>query len=167
MIKHALRIGFEISEAAQSPVQLRRPVAGPRGEARSDLQIIFALARASAWASTSGTATSNRRSAISSPPSSLTLEQLRAAPAGVRVPLTTRYRKYAEFENGVPRDFGTPSRKIELYSEVLLDHGYPLLPVFEEPRTSPRSRPDLADRFPLILTCAKSLWFCQPCLSRP
>ena len=44
MIKHALRIGFEISEAAQSPVQLRRPVAGPRGEARSDLQIIFALA---------------------------------------------------------------------------------------------------------------------------
>ena len=108
-----------------------------------------------------------RRSAISSPPSSLTLEQLHAAPAGVRVPLTTRYRKYAEFENGVPRDFGTPSRKIELYSEVLLDHGYPLLPVFEEPRTSPRSRPDLADRFPLILTCAKSLWFCQPCLSRP
>jgi len=26
---------------------------------------------------------------------------------------------------------------------------------------SPRSRPDLADRYPLILTCAKPVWFCE------
>ena len=157
----ALRIGFEISEAAQSLVQLRRPVASPRGEARSDLQIIFALASRLGlgqhfW---NGDLDAAFRHQLA--PSGLTLEQLRAEPAGVRVPLTTRYRKYAELENGVPRGFRTPSRKIELYSEVLLDHGYPPLPVFEEPRTSPRSRPDLADRFPLILTCAKSLWFCE------
>jgi len=44
---------------------------------------------------------------------------------------------------------------------VLTEHGYPPLPAYEEPRTSPRSRPDLARRFPLILTCAKSLWFCE------
>ena len=49
----------------------------------------------------------------------------------------------------------------ELYSEVLADHGYPPLPEFEEPNTSPRSRPELAERFPLILTCAKPLWFCE------
>jgi anaerobic selenocysteine-containing dehydrogenase len=44
---------------------------------------------------------------------------------------------------------------------VLAENGYPPLPEFEEPRTSPVSRPDLAERFPLILTCAKSLWFCE------
>jgi len=37
----------------------------------------------------------------------------------------------------------------------------PALPEFEEPRISPRSRPDLAHRYPLILTCAKPLWFCE------
>jgi anaerobic selenocysteine-containing dehydrogenase len=94
-------------------------------------------------------------------PSGVTLERLRAEPAGVRVPLTTRYRKYAEPDGDAPRGFRTPSRKIELYSEVLADHGYPPLPEFEEPGISPRSRPELAGRFPLILTCAKSLWFCE------
>jgi len=45
--------------------------------------------------------------------------------------------------------------------EVLAEHGYPPLPEFEEPPMSPRSRPELARRFPLILTCAKSLRFCE------
>jgi len=31
---------------------------------------------------------------------------------GVRVPLTTRHRKYAELDGDVPREFGTPSGKI-------------------------------------------------------
>jgi len=88
-------------------------------------------------------------------PSGVTLDQLRAEPAGVRVPLTTRHRKYAELDGDVPRGLRTPSGKIELYFEVLAEHGYPPLPEFEEPRTSPVSRPDLAERFPLILTCAK------------
>jgi hypothetical protein len=44
---------------------------------------------------------------------------------------------------------------------VLAEHGYPPLPEFEEPPMSPRSRPELARRFPLILTCAKSLRFCE------
>jgi anaerobic selenocysteine-containing dehydrogenase len=156
-----LKIGFEISEAAQSLVQLRRPLAPPRGEARSDLQIIFALATRLGlgehfW---NGDLDAAFRHQLA--PSGVTLEQLRAEPAGVRVPLATRYHKYAELNGGAPRGFRTPSRKIELYSEVLADHGYPPLPEFEEPRTSPRSRPELAERFPLILTCAKSLWFCE------
>ena len=156
-----LKIGFEINEAAQSLVQLRRPLVPARGEARSDLQIIFALATRLGlgehfWAGDLDAAFRHQLA-----PSGVTLEQLRAEPAGVRVPLTTRYHKYAEVDGGVPRGFRTPSRKIELFSEVLADHGYPPLPEFEEPRTSPTSRPDLAERFPLILTCAKSLWFCE------
>jgi anaerobic selenocysteine-containing dehydrogenase len=157
----ALRIGFEVSQDAQSLVQLRTPLAPPRGEARSDLQIVFALATRLGlgehfW---NGDLHAAFRHQIA--PSGLTLEQLRAQPAGIRLPLTTRHQKYAELDGDAPRGFRTPSRKIELYSEVLLDHGYPPLPEFEEPRTSPASRPDLAERFPLILTCAKSLWFCE------
>ncbi|HEX6877603.1 MAG TPA: molybdopterin-dependent oxidoreductase [Nocardioidaceae bacterium] len=156
-----LRIGFETSEAAQSLVQLRRPVAPARGEARSDLQIVFELATRLGlgrhfW---DGDLDEAWRHQLA--PSGVTLEELRAEPAGVRVPLTTRYQKHAEPDGAVPRGFRTPSGLVELFSETLADHGYPPLPEFEEPRTSPRSRPDLAERFPLILTCAKGLWFCE------
>ena len=156
-----LKVGFEISAEAQSLVQLRAPLVRPRGEARSDLEIIFALATRLGlgehfW---DGDLDAAWRHQLA--PSGLTLEQLRAEPAGLRVPLETHHRKYAELDGNAPRGFRTPSRKVELYSEVLAEHGYPPLPDFDEPRTSPRSRPDLAERFPLILTCAKSLWFCE------
>jgi len=157
----ALRIGFEINQDAQSLVQLRSPLVAPAGEARSDLRIIFALATRLGLGEQffNGDVEAAFRHQLA--PSGVTLEQLRAEPAGIRVPLSTRHRKYAELNGDVPRGFRTRSRKIELYSEALARCGYPPLPEFAEPRISPRSRPDLAERFPLILTCAKSLWFCE------
>ena len=151
----ALKIGFEYSQEAQSLVQLRQPLVAPRGEARSDLQIVFDLATrlglgAHFW---DGDIEAAFRHQLA--PSGITLEELRAHPEGVRVPLTTRYRKYAD------TGFATPSHKVELYSATLSAHGYSPLPAFEEPLTSPRSRPDLADRYPLVLSCAKSLFFCE------
>ncbi len=151
----ALKIGFEYSQDAQSLVQLRRPLVQPRGEARSDLRIVFDLATRLGlgkhfW---DGDIDAAFRHQLA--PSGITLEELREHPEGVRVPLTTRHRKYAE------TGFATPSRKVELYSSTLAAHGYDPLPTFEEPATSPRSRPDLADRYPLVLSCAKSLFFCE------
>ncbi len=151
----ALKIGFEYSQEAQSLVQLRQPLVAPRGEARSDLQIVFDLATrlglgAQFW---DGDIDAAFRHQLA--PSGVTLEDLRAHPEGVRVPLTTRYRKYAG------SGFRTPSQKVELYSATLAAHGYDPLPAFEEPLTSPRSRPDLARRYPLVLSCAKSLFFCE------
>jgi anaerobic selenocysteine-containing dehydrogenase len=151
----ALKIGFEISQEAQSLVQLRQPVVAPRGECRSDLQIVFDLATrlglgARFW---DGDIEAAFRHQLA--PSGITLEDLRAHPEGVRVPLATRYRKYVE------RGFATPSGKVELYSTLLASHGYSPLPDFVEPLTSPRSRPDLAERYPLVLSCAKSLFFCE------
>jgi anaerobic selenocysteine-containing dehydrogenase len=151
----ALKIGFEYSQEAQSLVQLRRPLVAPRGEARSDLQIVFDLATrlglgAHFW---NGDIDEAFRHQLA--PSGITLEELRTHPEGVRVPLTTRYRKYAD------TGFATPSHKVELYSATLAAHDYSPLPAFEEPLTSPRSRKDLADRYPLVLSCAKSLFFCE------
>lgn len=159
--REALKIGFEVSADAQSLVQLRPRVAEPRGEARSDTAIVFDLAcrlglGAHFW---DGDIEAAYRYQLQ--PSGVSLEALRAQPGGVRVPLQARYRKFAEQKDGAPRGFATPTRKIELYSETMLAHGYPPLPDYEEPLVGPSTRPDLAERFPLILTCAKHTLFCE------
>ena len=157
----ALRVGFEVSQEAQAFVQLRRPAQPPRGEARSDLEIVFALAQRldlgqHFW---DGDIDAAWRHQLA--PSGITLEQLRAQPSGIGLPLATRHHKHAELKDGVAAGFRTPSGKIELLSEELADHGYPALPTFTEPAISPRSRPDLAARYPLVLTCAKSVRFAE------
>lgn len=53
--------------------------------------------------------------------------------------------------------FATPSGKIEFYSERLASYGMPPLPVFEEARETPRSRPDLATRYPLVFRQGRTL----------
>jgi anaerobic selenocysteine-containing dehydrogenase len=159
--REALKIGFEVSPAAQSLVQLRRRVVEPRGEARPDTEIIFDLAcrlglGANFWHGDVETAYRHQLG-----PSGVSLEALRENPGGVRVPLQTRYRKYAEEEDGVPKGFATPTRKIEIYSELFAQHGYPPLPVYEEPLVGPLSQPEHVERYPLILTCAKDTQFCE------
>jgi anaerobic selenocysteine-containing dehydrogenase len=151
----ALRVGFEVSQEAQCHVQLRRPVVAPRGEARSDLQIVFALAGRLGlgehfW---DGDIDAAWRHQLA--PSGLTLEALRAEPRGISLDLPTVHRKHEG------RGFRTPTGLVELYSQALAEHGHPALPTFVEPPLSPRSRPDLVAEFPLVLTCAKSLRYCE------
>ncbi len=160
--REALKIGFEISSDAQSLIQFRQAVVPPPGEARPDTDIVFDLAGRLGLSSQFWNGDIEAAYRYQLGPSGVTLEQLRAAPGGLRVPLQTRHAKYAEPDaNGDPRGFATPSRKVELYSETFLDHGYAPLPDYEEPRIGPMARPDLAARFPLVLTNAKSAVFCQ------
>lgn len=159
--REALKLGFEISSDAQAHVQLRQRVVEPEGEARSDNEIVFELAKRLAlgehfW---DGDIHAAYRHQLAS--SGVSLEALIENPRGVRAPVETRYRKYAEDKDGALRGFATPTRKIELYSQTMLEHAYPPLPDYQEPLVSPSSRPDLAERFPLILTCAKHTLFCE------
>ena len=151
----ALRIGFEISQVAQSTVQLRQPLAQVQGEARSDLQIVFALAVRLGLADQffDGDIEAAWRHQLA--PSGISLEQLREHPEGVRLPLQTKHRKYLD------RGFRTPTGKVELYSPAFAAAGYPPIPTYVEPSISPISQPGLTAEFPLILTCAKSLFFCE------
>jgi anaerobic selenocysteine-containing dehydrogenase len=147
--REALKLGFEISPEAQARIQLRPAVVPPPGEARGDTDIVLGLAARLGlgdrfW---DGDVDAAYRAQLA--PSGITLEQLRATPGGLDVTLRTRHRKYAE------SGFATPSRRVELYSPTFLEHGYPPLPEFEEPRIEP------AGRFPLILTTAKSTLYCQ------
>jgi anaerobic selenocysteine-containing dehydrogenase len=159
--REALKVGFQVSAEAQSLVQLRQRVVEPQGEARSDTEIIFDLAKRLGlgvhfW---DGDIEAAYRYQLS--PSGISLEALREQPGGMRVPQQTHYRKFTEHKDGVSRGFNTPTRKIELYSETLLEHGYPALPEFEEPLMSPFSRPELTERYPLILTCTKNTLYCE------
>ena len=92
-------------------------------------------------------------------PSGIDLNELKATPGGLNLGLTSRYRKYAEIKNGKPVGFGTPSKKVELFSETFLNNGYDPLPSYVEPAVGPYSRPDLADKFPLVLTDTKTPHF--------
>lgn len=150
----ALRIGFDPNQRAKSHVQLRARLVDPMGEARSDMQIIFALAVELGLGERffGGDIDAALRHQLA--PSGITLDELRARPRGIEVPLTTRHHKYATVGR-----FRTPTGKVELYSQALQAAGAPALPTFEEPVISPRSRPDLRERFPLVLSCAKSLFF--------
>jgi anaerobic selenocysteine-containing dehydrogenase len=160
--REGLKIGFDISAEAQSLIQLRPAVVPPPGEARSDTEIIFDLAARLGLAQHfwNGDIDAAYRHQLG--PTGVSLECLRATPRGVRVPLEMRYAKYAEPDpTGTPCGFATPSRKVELYSQTFLEHGYSPLPDFVEPPVGPVTRPDLAARFPLILTSAKPTLFCQ------
>jgi anaerobic selenocysteine-containing dehydrogenase len=160
--REALKIGFEIDAEAQSLIQFRQAVVPAPGEARPDTDVIFDLATRLGlgehfW---QGDVDAAYRHQLA--PSGVTLEQLRAEPAGIRVALTTRHAKHADVDGqGRVRGFGTQSRKIEFWSETFLQHGYAALPDFVEPSLGPISRPDLAARYPLVLTCAKPTLFCQ------
>jgi anaerobic selenocysteine-containing dehydrogenase len=154
--REGLRFGFEISAEAQSLVQLRQRIVPPLGQARSDIDIIFDLAVRLGlgehfW---NGDVEAAYRHQLA--PSGLSLDALRAEPGGIRVPLTTRYAKHAETDMaGNARGFATPSRKVEFWSETLQAKGHAPLPEFVPP-------PSLqAERYPLVLTCAKPTLFCQ------
>ena len=59
-----------------------------------------------------------------------------------------RYRKYESNGSG----FQTPSRKVELYCSIAEKLGYEPLPYHQEPPESPYSQPELARKYPYILS---------------
>ncbi|WP_237717343.1 molybdopterin dinucleotide binding domain-containing protein [Cupriavidus basilensis] len=155
--REGLRIGFEISAEAEQLVQLRQRMVSPRGESRSDNDIVFDLAvrlgMAQAFFGGSLEAGWNHMLA----PSGLTVDRLREQPGGVRVPVADVERKYA----GRPREraFNTQTGLVELYSELLLRHGYPPLPRAGQ---CPEEADDIArGAYPFVLTSAKSGYYCH------
>jgi len=153
--REGLQAGFMASRQADARLQLRPKAVQPRGEARSDTWIAFELAQRLGLGAHffDGDIEAGLRHVLA--PSGVTLETLRDHPAGVQLPLETRYRKYRE--NG----FATPSGRIEIYSVQLLEIGQSPLPDYVEPAQSPCSRPELKERFPLVLTSAKWVQFCH------
>ncbi|MBU2497554.1 MAG: molybdopterin-dependent oxidoreductase [Proteobacteria bacterium] len=147
---------FERSELKFYPekyVIWTQPVIAPLWESRSDAEIIFDLAKRIAPEDSLLQKGYEADVDWLLEPTGLTVAALKKTPAGqwrtnVQAP---PYRKYEK------TGFPTPSRKMEFTSTILKDHGLDPLPRFEEPRLSPRSRPELVKDFPLILTTGARL----------
>lgn len=161
--REGLRLGFEIHDAAAARVQLRQRMVSPRGESRSDNDIVFDLA------CRLGLGTEFFGGSLEAgwdhllEPLGLTVEQLRSQPAGVDCAIDAREQKYAlEDGQGKQRGFDTETRRVELYSERLLRHGQPPMARFIEPADSPRDEATtLQGRYPLVLSSAKNGYYCH------
>ncbi len=66
-----------------------------------------------------------------------------------------KYERYKE------RGFGTPSRKVEIYSMILEDFGYDPLPNYCEPPYSPFRTPELYREYPFIMGAMRPRHFYQ------
>ena len=158
--REALKIGFDISPEAQSHIQFRQAIVPPPGEARPDTDIIFDLAArlglaAQFW---NGEVEAAYRHQLA--PIGVTLGAIARGATRRAGALADPLRKACRSRRKRPAArLPTPSRKVELYSQTFFDHGYAPLPDFEEPQVGPVARPDLAARFPLILTSAKPTLF--------
>ncbi|TCK25646.1 molybdopterin-dependent oxidoreductase [Pseudonocardia endophytica] len=150
----AYRAGFEITREAQEHIQLRPRMVTPVGQSRPDTDIVFDLACRLGLEGEffHGNVEAGRNHQLA--PLGLTIDVLRAAPGGVRRPLPTVHRKYAEPGDGPrPTGFATRTGRVELYSELLLRHGHCPVPEHRDPAEDAR--------FPLVLTCAKVGHFCH------
>jgi anaerobic selenocysteine-containing dehydrogenase len=158
MESSALKVGHRYPLDAMAHVQFREAAVPPLHARRSDVAIIFDLATRLGLGDVfwGGDVEEGYRHLLE--PSGVTLEELRARPYGIATTGTpVRYRKFAEIDEtrGAPCGFATPTRKVEIFATRFAEHGLPPLPRYVEPALSPQSRPDVAARFPLVLTNAK------------
>ena len=130
-------------------VVFRQAAVQPEGEARADAQMLIDLGCRLGMADRfwHGDYLASIKERLQGIPE-LTLDQLVAEPPGLTVPGAEVHPERA-YET---RGFKTPSGKIEFESEELRRHGYPALPLYEEPAESPVSTPGLASEYPLVLT---------------
>ena len=157
--REGLCTDFLVDQEASAYAQLRPAIIEARGETRSDMEIVFALAQRLGLGNLFWNGDRDAAYRHQLEPSGITLEALRDNPQGVRASLPVQRRKYAAPVDGRPAGFDTPSRKIEIYSERFLEHGYAPLPEHVEPAIGKNGDADVSDAFPLVLTCAKSTHF--------
>ncbi|MFC2070565.1 molybdopterin-dependent oxidoreductase [Chloroflexota bacterium] len=129
---------------------LRKKVIEPVGESWADWKIWTELGRRMGYGEYFPWNTEEEVVDFFLKPSGMTREQLENEhPEGMfYVPDDEKY------QSGVYR---TPSGKIEIYSETLLENGYDPIPEYIEPSQSPISTPELAKKYPVILTTGSRL----------
>ncbi|MFP3981707.1 MAG: IscS subfamily cysteine desulfurase [Desulfobacterales bacterium] len=132
--------------------RIREPLIPPVGEARSDFFILSDLADRLGYGHLYPQSVRGMFDYVLAG-SGFTYDDVKAA--GGTVSIDTQMMQYRKWEKGLLRQdgrpgFDTPSGKFEIASGVLAEYGYDPLPVFTPPQEGPRSRPDLARRYPLV-----------------
>jgi len=148
--------GFEITsyKLYTEHLSYRERIIPPQGEARNDYLIMAGLAEALGYGELyPQTEEEMLRFVFDSTP--VSLEELKSRAEGI--PLPSAPMKYEKYKTGLLRSdaapgFETTSGRFEIASRLLSEYGYPSLPVYEEPMEGPIASPELAARFPLVLT---------------
>jgi anaerobic selenocysteine-containing dehydrogenase len=151
--REGLCVSFGVNEAGSALVQLRPQAVPSLGESRSDMWIAFQLAQRLGFGDDFWNGDLDAAIDHQLAPAGLSLAQLRASPGGATVRLQQRRLRHTEPVAGGFRGFETPTRLVELHSELLAAHGYDALP-----NHVPRAHDA---RFPLVLTNAKVPHYCQ------
>ncbi len=157
--REGLMPSFPGGEANATWAQLRPAVIRPLHESRSDLEIVFELARRLGLNQHffDGDIDAGYNHHLA--PSGITVEQLRTNRLGMRSATKTRYRKYAEIDARTrqPRGFATPTLKIEIYSTAFAKACYPPMPGRDGALACGRT----SEEYPLILTTFRLMQFCD------
>ncbi|MDF1793023.1 MAG: molybdopterin-dependent oxidoreductase [Thalassobaculaceae bacterium] len=155
--REGLRTGFDASLEGQRKVQLRPAVVDPVGEARSDTDIVLALAARLGLTEAFFGGSVDRGHDHVLAGAGLSVDHLRANPQGMtvagHVPLEAHTTVGAD---GAPRGFPTPTKRIEVYSERLHDHGQEPTPALV-----PTVPAEDSTTYPLRLGSAKTVAFCH------
>lgn len=147
---------------ARTHIQLRSAVVPPQHECWPDLKIIFQLANKLGLGDKFWHGDVEAAFDYYLARTGVNVEQLRMKPSGISLDLPVEYQKYRrQDDNGNLAGFSTPSKRIEIYSQVFKDYGYHPLPICEEPITNRLAKEDSEKRYPLILTNAKILQYCH------
>ena len=133
----------------------RQPIK-PLGEAREDWQIIADIGVALGL--TNEFCEGNLEAFVNEflKSTGVTVEQLKKAPGCmVNVPLADppKSQKYALglLRRDRKPGFNTPTGKVEVYSTILKKYGFDPLPTYKEPVESPLSKPEMGEKYPLVL----------------
>ena len=154
--REGLRTGFDVSIEGLRHVQLRPPVIAPVGKARSDTDIVMGLASRLGLAEQMFDLDVDKGHDAVLAKAGLSVDLLRATPAGMTVDGTVAFDAHVAEFDGAPRGFPTPTRKIEIYSERLHLAGY--APV---PAAVPADAASEEPGYPLRLGCAKNIAYCH------
>lgn len=155
--REGLRAGFDSSLRSLRRVQLRAAVIQPIGTARSDTDIVHALAKRLGFDADFFGCNADRGHDAVLAPAGLSVAALRETPAGIELGASVPLAAFAiHGDDGSPRGFPTPTCRIEIYSEVLLEHGYRPVPSFLE-----TDIPSSPAGFPLRLSAAKAVAYCH------
>ena len=141
----------------QNYVIYTQPAVEPLYESRTDVDIIFDLAKRLKVDDEMLNTDYETSLDWILEPSGLTIEELKKHPGGMRVPNPVDWGEKKYLKNG----FKTPSGKMEFKSKVLEKYNdselYPALPAYIPPKYSQDATPEVAEEYPFILNTGSRL----------
>jgi anaerobic selenocysteine-containing dehydrogenase len=134
-------------------LMLRKKAIEPLGESWSEWKFFTELAKKMGMGDKFPWNSEEELVAFELSPTGLTFDQLlHEKPEGSFY----QTKQYGMIEGGL----GTPTGKMEIYSDALEQIGFDPLPSYLEPQRSPQSSPELLEQYPLILsTGGRNLYF--------